>query len=57
VTTGSIARAGARPVTEIRSGDGIFDLELDSVREYRELLFFPAWRETVPAQWNWNCRR
>jgi lipopolysaccharide transport system permease protein len=45
VTAGSVARAGARPVTEIRSGDGIFALELDSVWEYRELLFFLVWRE------------
>jgi Wzt C-terminal domain len=45
VTTGSIDRAGARPVTEIRSGDGIFGLELDSVWVYRELLFFLVWRE------------
>jgi lipopolysaccharide transport system permease protein len=45
VTAGSVARAGARPVTEIQSGDGIFALELDSVWEFRELLFFLVWRE------------
>jgi lipopolysaccharide transport system permease protein len=45
VTAASVAHAGARPVTEIRSGGGIFDLELDSVWEFRELLFFLVWRE------------
>jgi lipopolysaccharide transport system permease protein len=45
VTASAVARLAERPVTEIRPSRGLFDLDLDSVWDYRELLFFLVWRE------------